>query len=44
MRSADAVSPQVVLAPDDSGLLEVHAAGTGVMVLKRRVFERVERP
>ena len=46
--SADPARPhetrQVVLAPDDSGLLEVHAAGTGVMVLKRRVFERVERP
>jgi hypothetical protein len=46
--SADAARPhetrQVVLEPGDGGLLEVHAAGTGVMVLKRRVFDRVSRP
>ena len=46
--SADAGKPhetrQVVLEPGDRGLLEVHAAGTGVMVLKRRVFDRVSRP
>jgi glycosyltransferase involved in cell wall biosynthesis len=35
---------QIVLKPTDGGLLEVHAAGSGVMVLRRRVFERVARP
>jgi hypothetical protein len=46
--AADAAKPhetrQVVLQPSDKGLLEVHAAGTGVMVLKRRVFDRISRP
>lgn len=35
---------QLVLKPTDRGLLEIHAAGAGVMVLRRRVFERVARP
>jgi hypothetical protein len=46
--SADPAKPhetrQIVLDPTDGGLREVEAAGTGVMLLRRRVFERVARP
>jgi glycosyltransferase involved in cell wall biosynthesis len=35
---------QVVLDPAERGLREVHGAGAGVMVLRRRVFERVPKP
>jgi glycosyltransferase involved in cell wall biosynthesis len=46
--STDSTRPhetrQVVLKATDRGLLEVGAAGAGVMLLRRRVFERVPRP
>lgn len=35
---------QVVLKPGDSGLLEVEAAGAGIMLIRRRVFEKLTRP
>jgi GT2 family glycosyltransferase len=36
--------PQLTLRPDDRGLLEVHAAGTGVMVMRRTVVDRIPEP
>jgi hypothetical protein len=46
--SADPAKPhetrQCILEPADRGLLEVQAAGCGVMVVRRRVFERIDRP
>jgi glycosyltransferase involved in cell wall biosynthesis len=46
--SADPAKPhetrQIVLNHTDQGLREVEAAGTGVMLLRRRVFDRVGRP
>lgn len=48
LESADPAKPhetrQLVLDPAERGLREVHAAGAGVMLLRRRVFERVPRP
>jgi glycosyltransferase involved in cell wall biosynthesis len=48
MASEDPAKPhetrQVVLQPTDGGLLEVQAAGSGVMLLRRRVFEKIARP
>jgi hypothetical protein len=48
LASADPAKPhetrQLVLEPTAGGLREVHAAGAGVMVLRRRVFERVAKP
>ncbi len=35
---------QLVLNAAEGGLREVHGAGAGVMVLRRRVFERVPKP
>jgi hypothetical protein len=34
----------IVLKPGDAGLLEVHATGTGVMVMRSSVIERVPEP
>jgi hypothetical protein len=36
--------PPVVLNPGEKGLLEVHAVGTGVMVMRRTVIDRVSEP
>jgi hypothetical protein len=36
--------PQLALNPGDTGLLEVHAVGTGVMVMRRSVIDRIPEP
>jgi hypothetical protein len=36
--------PQIALKGRDTGLLEVHAAGTGVMLMRRSVIDRIAEP